>query len=314
MASAMHSHRPRLSLELLRSFEAAARHLSFTRAANEVFLTQSAISRAVKTLESQLGQALFRRLPNGLELTAAGRALQQAAADGLRTIDLAVAGLGLEEPTARLTVTSNVPFASLWLAPRLPQFVRSHPQIDLRIAASNEVLDLEHEQVDIAVRWSAPGVAPGPGQRVAVERVFPVCAPALADAPDRPLQTLEDLRAQTWLQFEPDHMAPPWLDWTSWLEAMQMSQAVPAASLRFSHYDQVIQAAVDGSGVALGRWPLVARLLRAGALVAPLGPAAEVEGGALTVLLSRGNQGRQVAADFVDWLVREMALEVRARG
>ncbi|MCL4747652.1 MAG: LysR family transcriptional regulator [Burkholderiaceae bacterium] len=310
----MHSHRPHLSLELLRSFEAAARHLNFTRAANEVFLTQSAISRAVKTLESQLGQPLFRRLPDGLELTEAGRALQQAAADALRTIDLAAAGLGVEAPTAQLTVTSNVPFASLWLAPRLPQFARSHPQIDLRVAASNEVIDLEREHVDIAVRWSAPGVAPGPGVRVAVERVFPVCAPALIQAPGAALATPADLSAHVWLQFEPDHMTPPWLDWTPWLEAMQAPQLAPLARLRFSHYDQVIQAALEGSGVALGRWPLVARHLVAGELVAPLGPAAEVEGGALTVLLSRGNRGRRVATDFVDWLVSEMALEDSARG
>ena len=242
--------RPRLSLDLLKSFEAAARHVSFTRAAQELFVTQSAVSRGIKTLEEQLGQPLFRRVSRGLELTDAGRTLQHAVGDALRRIEEAVDGLGTPD-APRLTVTTNVPFASLWLAPRLPQFARLHPDVDLRVAASNNVMNLEREHVDLAIRWMPPGAAPERGEHVAVERVLPVCAPALLADPARPLVTPADLAHHVLLQFEPDRMSAPWLDWTQWLEDRAIALAGSAGTVRFSHYDQVIQqrsSAVDPAG------------------------------------------------------------------
>ena len=143
--------RPRLSLDLLRGFRAAARHLSFTRAAHELFVTQSAISREIKTLEEQIGQPLFHRVHRALQLTRAGEELYRAADEALTQLDAVtdrLAGSG-----RALTVTTTTALASLWLAPRLPRFTRLRPEIDVRIVASNDKPDLERDQLDIAIRF-----------------------------------------------------------------------------------------------------------------------------------------------------------------
>jgi LysR family transcriptional regulator, glycine cleavage system transcriptional activator len=155
----MHSkrHRPRLSLDLLKGFEAAARHLSFTRAAEELFLTQSAISREIKTLEEQLGRPLFDRVSRGLRLTDAGRALFRAVGRALSLIDDATDHLSASRAGETLTVTTSVPLASMWLVPKLPHFFRRHPGIDVRSVAADQRLDIERERLDIAIRWAPPG-------------------------------------------------------------------------------------------------------------------------------------------------------------
>lgn len=303
--------RPRFSLDLLKGFEAAARHASFTRAAEELYVTQSAVSRAIKTLEEQLGQPLFRRVNRGLDLTDAGRTLHRAVSEALRRIEDAVDGLG-RDSAPELTVTTNVPFASLWLAPRLPHFARLHPEVDLRIAASNKVVNLEREHVDLAIRWMPPGSAPERGVQIATEHVFPVCAPALLGDPERPLATPADLAHHVLLQFEPDRMSAPWLDWVEWLEDRKIALAASAGTVRFSHYDQVIQAAIDGSGVALGRVPLVTRHLKSGLLVAPFSRDAVATGGSFFVVPAAEADERQVVKDFVAWITDELRREAEA--
>src|SRR6266571_3114006 len=146
---------PRLSLDLLRGFRVAARHLSFTRAASELFVTQPAISREIKTLEEQLGQPLFHRVNRALQLTHAGEELYRAVDEALALIDSTAERLATCEKT--LSVTTTTALASLWLAPRLPQFSRLHPGIDVQIAASNDKPDLERDQLDIAIRFVARG-------------------------------------------------------------------------------------------------------------------------------------------------------------
>src|SRR5262245_28775371 len=144
------------SLDLLRGFEAAARHLSFTRAAAELHVTQSAVSRQIKTLEDQLGVRLFRRLNRALLLTEEGQALARATATALGGIEQAVArlpGLAQDRP---ITVTTTVSFAALWLVPRLARLRAVHPDIDVRLAASNELEDLQRERIDLAIRFCLP--------------------------------------------------------------------------------------------------------------------------------------------------------------
>ena len=139
----MHKRRPpRLSLDLLRGFEAAARHSSFTRAAEELFLTQSAISREIKTLEEQLGQPLFARVNRGLSLTSAGQELYRGVREGLQLIDEATQSAASSDESRKLTVTTSVPLASLWLASRLPHFIAQHRDVDVRIVAADKALDL----------------------------------------------------------------------------------------------------------------------------------------------------------------------------
>jgi len=149
--------RPRLSLDLLKGFEAAARHLSFTQAAQDLSLTQSAISREIKTLEDQLGEPLFTRINRGLRLTDAGQVLYGAVSEALALIDEATDRLAASKGGEMLTVTTSAPLASMWLVPKLQRFVRLHPEVDMRSVAAAESVDLERERFDVAIRWAPPG-------------------------------------------------------------------------------------------------------------------------------------------------------------
>jgi DNA-binding transcriptional LysR family regulator len=192
--------RPRLSLDLLRGFRVAARHLSFTRAAQELFVTQPAISREIKTLESQLGQPLFRRVNRGLQLTEAGQQLYRATDEALGILDAAIDRLASPGNTVAFTTTPA--FASSWLVVRLPKFARLHPEIDVRLVASNEMLDLEREQLDLAIRYVPPYADIPKGELLLDYEQFPVCSPAYLREHARDLRTPEDLSRHVLLDFE----------------------------------------------------------------------------------------------------------------
>jgi LysR family transcriptional regulator, glycine cleavage system transcriptional activator len=171
---------PRLSLDLLKGFEAAARHLSFTRAAQELCLTQSAVSREIKTLEEQLGQRLFKRIHRGLRLTDAGQVLYGAVREALTLIEDATHRLSASGGGERLTITTSVPLASMWLVPKLRRFVLLNPEVDVRSVAADQRLDLERERLDIAIRWAPPGSHVPGGEPLFNIEIFPVCSPARA--------------------------------------------------------------------------------------------------------------------------------------
>lgn len=298
---------PRLSLDLLRAFRAAAAHLSFTRAAQEQSVTQSAISRAVRTLEEQLGQPLFHRVNRALRLTHAGESLYRAADEALALIDATTDRLAGSE--LRVAVTTTAALASLWLVPKLPAFARRHPGTDVRIAATNDRVDLEREHLDLAIHfvppWEAvPGVAP-----LVNYLQFPVCSPALARR--TPLRTPADLARHVRLDFETILYGRPWYDWERWADAMSVRALVPASTMRFSHYDQVIQAAIEGAGVAIGKWPHLARQLRDGVLCAPLGPDWVAHLGGFYLEFARGAESRASPQAFVAWVREELASDAR---
>lgn len=301
----MDSHRhPRLSLDLLRGFRAAARHLSFTRAAQELFVTQPAVSREVRTLEDQLGTPLFRRANRTLKLTQAGEDLYRAVDEALALIDAAtrrVAGQG-----RTLAITATVPFASMWLAPRLSRFTDQHPDVDIRIAASDDVLDLEREHVDLAIRHVLPGAAAPAGETLFDYESFPVCSPKLARDRKWPLRTPADLARHVLLDLETASNGRPWHDWQHWFDAMKLRAPRPAGLLRFSHYDQVVEAAIAGSGVAIGKRPHLERQLRDGTLVAPLGAGCVARLGGFRLIVA-GPADRDVVDTFVAWLRSEAA-------
>ena len=207
-------------LDLLRGFEAAARHLSFTRAAEEMFLTQSALSRQIIALEEQLGTALFERRHRELRLTDAGQALQVTAKSVLEQLEHAVARIRRDEAAQPLTVSTNLPFASLWLIPRLSRFRALHPTVDVFISADDRIVDLEREQIDLAVRYCTEAMAP-PGARLLFgERLLAVCAPALACDPARPLKRPEDLAKHVLLHIDDERGRFPWHNWSAWLAAI----------------------------------------------------------------------------------------------
>jgi LysR family transcriptional regulator, glycine cleavage system transcriptional activator len=298
--------RPRLSLDLLKGFEAAARHLSFTRAAQELFLTQSAVSREIKTLEEQLGQPLFSRVNRGLRLTDAGQVLYRAVGEALTLIDEASDRLAASRGGETLTVTTSVPLASMWLVPKLRGFFQLHPEVDVRSVAANQRLDLERERLDLAIRWAPPGSSVPGGEPLLHTEIFPVCSPALARDRTHPLRRPADLANHVLLDLETVTSRGPWSDWSPWLEAMKLGDLKPVGTLRFSHYDQVVQAAIDGSGVAIGRSPHNARHLREGLLVAPLGREARLSWGTYFVLIAPRSAKRSVVKEFVAWLRDEI--------
>ncbi len=308
-------------LDLLVGFESAARHLSFTKAAAELHLTQSAISRQVQALEQQLGVPLFERRHRALLLTEAGQLLQRSAADALRTLELTTRRIRGLNTSRTLTVTTVVSFASLWLVPRLPKFRALYPLADVRIAADNRIVDLSRERMDVAIRYGSPDRVPQQARKLFGEEVMPMCSPRLLKDRSRPLRRPEDLRHHTLLH--DDYIdTTPWLEWATWLESHGLGDLRPAGDLRFSLYDQVIQAALDGQGVALGRLPLLTHLIESRKLVAPFAVgkgAAKMPQAtrAFFVIPEPAAALRPEVQAFVDWVVAEAALPVppmRQRG
>ena len=300
----MDKRRHPLSLDLLRGFRAAARHLSFTRAAQELFVTQSAISREIKTLEEQIGKPLFRRVHRALQLTRAGEELYRATDEALTLLDAATDRVA--ESGKTLAITTTTALASLWLAPRLPRFNRLHPGFDVRIAASNDKPDLEREQMDIAIRFVPRGADMPDGERLIDCDIFPVCSPTLAHDAARPLRSPSDLASHVLLDFETIRDGRPWSQWDVWFAAMKLPAVKPASTLRFSHYDQVIPAAIEGSGVAMGCRPHLTHHLRDEVLCAPFGPDAVATFGSLFIVLGRDAAGSDAVEAFLAWLRSEV--------
>jgi LysR family transcriptional regulator, glycine cleavage system transcriptional activator len=296
---------PMPSLDLLEGFEAAARHLSFTKAGEELYLTQSAVSRQIKELEEQLGVPLFERRHRSLALTEAGQQFYAAAAQVLTTMRGATERLraagGRKRP---LSVTTTHSFAALWLIPRLAGFTTTHPGIDVRITADTRVQDLARDGLDLAIRHGPASLAGPNAVRLFGERVFPVCSPKLLRK--NPLREPADLKNHCLLQYDDPEVRHPWLHWKTWLEVAGIPALRPAATLSFSGYEQIIPAALAGHGVALGRTPLVRDLMAAKDLVAPFTRTAD-PARAYFVITSPAAAGRPEVTGFVEWLKEEAA-------
>ena len=292
-------------LDPLLAFEAAARNLSFTKAGEELFLTQSAVSRQIQTLEESLGVKLFERRPRALLLTEPGQSLYRLAQETLQRLhDHARKLRGAAEVRA-VTVTTTPGLAALWLIPRLARFTSAHPGIDVRISAGNELVHLDRAGFDLAIRYTKADRADG-ARKLFGETVIPVCSPQLARDRTRPLATPQDLRHHLLLQLDDPRAA--WLDWQLWFHALRIDAVEPAGKLHFSHYDQLIQAAVSGQGVALGRQPLVRSLLREGKLVAPFTQDV-CSSRAYFLVESAAARTKPEVRAFIAWLVEETERE-----
>jgi DNA-binding transcriptional LysR family regulator len=288
-------------LDFVQGFEAAARTLSFTKAAEELFITQSAVSRQIRNLEEHLGVALFERLPRRLALTEAGRLLQRAATEFLERLQETTDRLRSEGAAPHLTVTTTGGFASLWLIPRLRRFTALHPDVDVRISASYKTVDLERSLVDVAIRYCKKEEAPEGAVRLFGEELFPICSPALLTDGPNPLRTLADLPHHSLLHMDEarDH-----LDWDTWLAVQGHPGLKPTASIRFDSYEQMIQAALSGQGVGMGIGRLVSGLIEQGKLVAPFGKAATGTR-SYFVIRSAVSGARPHVGAFADWVVEE---------
>lgn len=294
-------------LDLLASFELAARHLSFTRAAAERFVTQSAMSRQMQQLEELLGVPLFVRRHRALLLTEDGQRLQAACSDALERLRGAVQQIRGRERREVLAITTTTGMASLWLIPRLPEFTRTYPGIDVRIDADMNLRDLARDQLDIAIRYVALGGAEG--RPLWRETLTPVCSPALLRR-GPPLASPADLVHHTLIQLQAPVGAGMPVEWATWLRSMGLPELEPAATISVNSYGEAVAAAQAGQGIALGRRPLIDHLLRARSLVLPFKLAKATQKG-YSLVVAPHAAARPAVQAMVDWLLAQAAATER---
>jgi LysR family glycine cleavage system transcriptional activator len=294
-------------MDQLEAFDASARHLSFTKAAEELSLTQSAVSRQIAALEAHYALPLFRRLHRALRLTDDGQRLYLAVSGVLAQLHLVGTELKRERGLKTVVVTTTPGFAGLWLIPRLVGFLEKRPDVDVRISATYDLVSLNRDGVDLAIRYTDAEHAGPAAQRLFGEVVFPVCSPKLVNDATHPLKRPQDLRWHALLQKDSDAV-DSLQHWSMWLRATNLDELKPVRTLRFSMYDQLIQAAVNGQGVALGRSPLVDDLLRQGKLVIPFEAACASPRGYYLLQASAAARKPEVQ-EFVAWLRGEIERE-----
>jgi DNA-binding transcriptional LysR family regulator len=264
-------------------------------------LTQSAVSRQVAALEAFFGVPLFQRLHRALRLSDAGQQLQHTVVDVLQQLHQASAALRGESRQKTVVVTTTAGFAGLWLIPRLAGFTASRPGVDVRISTGNAIVNLNRDGVDVAIRYQSQEAAGAEGLRLFGEVVLPVCSPRLRRDAARPLKKPEDLRHHCLLHLD---MGPgsQLLEWPPWLRALKLEGLKPASVLHFSMYDQMIQAAVNGQGVALGRLPLLNELLAQRKLVAPFNKTV-VSPRSYYLFQSDASRKKPEVREFLAWLI-----------
>jgi DNA-binding transcriptional LysR family regulator len=292
------------SLDFLRGFECAARHLSFTKAGQELNVTQSAVSRQVKALEDQLGTELFHRHIRALTLTAQGRTLYNAFSAAMHDLESTIGSLASREEQRSISLSTTISFAALWLIPRLGGFRMRHPDIDVRVSATSEVQDMKRKRLHLAVRYARPNTQPPDAQLLFEERVVAVCSPSLRTRDNRQIESCGDLEQQVLLHMDDACGAWPWYTWENLLEELGEPRLKPAGALHLSQYDQLIQAAVDGHGIALGRRPLIDRLINQGRLV-EMSPEHSISSGAYYLVTENVPDDDSDVTKLIDWLIEE---------
>lgn len=285
------------SLNAMRAFEAAARHLSFTRAAEELHVTQAAVSHQIKSLEEDLGMPVFRRLNRALILTNAGKSLFPAISEAMDIMTSAVDRLHQQDQSGELTVTTMDSFAATWLVPKLGRFRKANPDIDVRISTSDDSVDFARVNVDLAIRYGAGNWSGLYVERLMTEEVFPVCAPSLLQSGPA-LTCPADLKHHTLLH---DDLRE---DWRMWLMANGQDSIDASKGPGYQHSNLVILAAEQGDGVALARSVLVQDAITAGRLVKPFDITIRGEY-AYYVVCPEANLKRPKVKAFRDWLMQE---------
>jgi LysR family transcriptional regulator, glycine cleavage system transcriptional activator len=254
----------------LRAFEAVARHLNFRAASEEMALTQSAVSRQIQALEEEVGVSLFLRHTRAVELTSAGAQLLTAVSQSLPRIDSAVRQIRQSAGRRAVALTTFASFASMWLIPRLEQFQRDNPDIDIRIDASDVPLDLELADVDMALRYGPMAHMPPHAKRMFGEQLTPVVSPWLLKS-DAPLKKPADLAQFALIEAgDANQSHLEWLSWRRWFDEHGLPKLQPKRWLYFGYAYQMVQAALTGQGVVLARLPLIAEALANGDLIEPL--------------------------------------------
>jgi LysR family transcriptional regulator, glycine cleavage system transcriptional activator len=285
-------------LTTVRSFEAAARLLSFSKAADELHVTHGAVSRAVRHLEDHVGVKLFKRSVRAVNLTPTGASYARSVRDALDRLAAATAVIMDQHSTGVLNISTLDSFAAKWLIPRLFRFRQAHGDIEVRLSTSVKLADFVNDGIDIAIRYGSgryPGVK---AELLMREEVFPVCSPMLLKGA-YPLKSAADLKHHTLIHdaFE--------IDWAMWLKTAGVEGVDPYRGPRFESSDHAVQAAVQGEGVVLGRSALVADDLRAGRLVRPFSMSLPADLAYYVAYPAQTAQRPKVQA-FRDWLVEEV--------
>lgn len=255
-------------LRSLRSFDAAARHLSFTKAASEMHVTPAAISHQIKELEDVIGVPLFTRTSRTMALTRAGEILKASTNDALEMLSGALQRIRRLENRKQLRVSASPSIGAKWLVPRLNAFLDLVPGADVRLDVSHAALDFDRDDIDVAIRF---GGGKYPGLRadlLFIDKVFPVCSPRIITK-DKPLSQPKDLLHHKLIHLDWQALGEPWPDWRMWMLAAGIRDFDDKSGLHFGQTSLVVQAAIDGHGVALGDSSLVADDLAAGRLVKP---------------------------------------------
>jgi LysR family glycine cleavage system transcriptional activator len=293
-------------LASLRAFEAAARHLSFERAGEELAVTASAIGQQVKSLEAWLRRPLFVRLPSkGVALTPLGQRYAAGVAQALDQLNEATRHALRSDGSDVLTVSTLPSFALSWLIPRLGSLRDSHPKLELRVSISTGLTDFSREDVDVAIRYGQ-GVYPGLRSDLLMEEsYFPVCSAALMTDPERPLREPADLSHHTLLHEIQEGVAY-YATWSEWLKEAHVTGVDANPGPRFSHTFLTLQAAASGQGIALATNVLIGDYLNAGRLVRPFPQ--EVKGRYQYYVVSPETSAQKPAvAAFRSWIVGEAA-------
>jgi LysR family glycine cleavage system transcriptional activator len=292
-------------LNALRAFEAAARHMNFSRAAEELSVTPGAVSQQIQNLEDFIGSSLFRRTSKGLLLTDAAQIALPALRDAFDKLGEAANQLTAAVDGRRVTVTAAPSFAAKWLVPRLGRFETAHPEVDVWLTAGMELVDFASGEVDVAIRYGSGRYAGLEVTRLMSETVIPVASPDLLS--QRPITALEDLTHHTLLHDgspDADESCP---DWPMWLAARGIKGVDGARGARFNQSSLVIEAAVGGRGIALAKGTLAQADLDAGRLVAPFVASSTPLDFAYYLVHPKAKGRLKQVRAFSAWLVAEAA-------
>lgn len=295
------------TLNLLSTFESAARLGSFTLAAAELGVTQAAVSQQIKVLEQELNKALFVRAHRRVALTPAGTALAQAVGGAFARMSEMIDTLRQPEVPDTVSIGLTLAFNQFWLMPRLPDFRARFPHVRLRLVADDTPMDLRQARLDVAIRYGKPPFEDAISHADRAERAFPVASPAL-------LARLGIASADADLLHMPliasDIVNPAWMPWRQWAKALRLGPALGRASdhsrLRFNHYSDTVQAALNGEGVTMGWDVLLEDILREGRLVR-LGTDSVVPEERYHVVTPVGREPTPAVRIFLDWMVERLS-------
>ncbi|MEP3278507.1 MAG: transcriptional regulator GcvA [Stappiaceae bacterium] len=292
-------------LNAIRAFEATARHLSFTKAADELNLTPSALSYQVRMLEDVLSVKLFKRLNRAIELTPTGLAIFPGIRDAFLRLDETFRLLQPETPDNILVLATGPAFVAKWLSPRIAGFLEAHPDLELRISANLKLVDFNTEEVDIGVRFGFTDDDNLHVEPLMKEAVLPLCSPGFLEQHGGSL-SLGDLHTVTLLHDDSLKFMQNQTTWETWLDKVGVESLDTDRGLHFNHANHSLDAAAEGAGLVLARQSLAEHDIRTGRLIAPFDTMLPVEGMYYLAGLPAAFEKPKVKA-FRDWIHAEIA-------